>query len=146
MANELDTISIYQLRPADNGSVSAVGATNTGALGSNDRRPPPVFQSTQAGQRQPETPSKAIDEAELARTVELLNQAMERFNHTVEFQHDKTTDKTVILVKDHASGEVLRQIPHEDTLRLMARLEELDMLQAREVRQATSSFLVDEHF
>ena len=96
MANELDTISIYQLRPSDNGSVSAVGAANTGALGGGDRRPQPVFQSAQAGQRQPETPSKAIDEAELARTVELLNQAMERFNHTVEFQHDKSTDMTVV--------------------------------------------------
>lgn len=147
MANELDTVSIYQLRPADTGSVSALSGSHTSILGDNAQRHQPVMPDAGTNLNKAEALSaRAIDETDIARTVELLNQAMERFQHTVEFQHDEATDRTVILVKDHDSGEVLRQIPHEDTLRLMERLQELDMLQPSAVREATSSFLVDEHF
>jgi flagellar protein FlaG len=47
---------------------------------------------------------------------------MQRMNRYLEFQVDEQSGRTVVTVKDRNTGEVIRQIPSEEILRLARNL------------------------
>ncbi len=61
----------------------------------------------------------------LAELVRDLNQAMQAISTSITFSIDGATGKTVIRVSDAGTGELIRQIPAEETLRIAAHLNEL---------------------
>lgn len=63
--------------------------------------------------------------AEAARKVEELFQSVRR---SLQFRDDPTSGRMVVTVIDADSGEVIRQIPPEQMLRMAANLEQLNGL------------------
>ena len=58
-----------------------------------------------------------------ASEMEALLERFERKNTSLSFQVDDSSGRTVILVRDSATSEVIKQIPSEDMLRVAQRLE-----------------------
>jgi len=56
---------------------------------------------------------------------EQLNEAMAEFNRSVNFRVDQDTGITVLTVRDRATQEVIRQIPPDEFLTLVSRLDEM---------------------
>jgi flagellar protein FlaG len=54
-----------------------------------------------------------------------INDAMAKFNRSVNFRVDQDTGITVLTVRDRATQEVIRQIPPEEFLALVSRLDEM---------------------
>jgi len=58
----------------------------------------------------------------LAVVAEQLNEFMRSSNRDLEFRVDDGADTTVVTVRNPSTGEVVRQIPNEEALRVMRRL------------------------
>ena len=58
----------------------------------------------------------------LAVVAEQLNEFMRSSSRDLEFRVDDGADTTVVTVRNPSTGEVVRQIPNEEALRLMRRL------------------------
>ena len=56
---------------------------------------------------------------------EQLHEAMAEFNRSVNFRVDQDTGITVLTVRDRATQEVIRQIPPDEFLTLVSRLDEM---------------------
>jgi len=54
--------------------------------------------------------------------VEVMNQAMEIFNYNLQFKIHQATNQVVVKVVDKDSGEIIREIPPEQMLDMMARM------------------------
>ncbi len=61
----------------------------------------------------------------LQAAVSILNQQMDAKNQGLGFSYDDSTKQPVITVRNTNSGEVVRQIPSEDLLRIAHKLDEL---------------------
>ncbi len=91
-----------------------------------DDAPKPVAAVPSAGagraavevQHAPATPvaaPKATSE-QLKQAVEEINRAMRQSNRNLEFSVDDATSRVVVRLTDTETGEVIRQIPSEETL------------------------------
>ncbi|MDD5112985.1 MAG: flagellar protein FlaG [Methylobacter sp.] len=54
------------------------------------------------------------------------NTILQATNRNLEFQVDESTQKVVVKIVDSKSGDVVRQIPSEDMLTFIKRMQELD--------------------
>ena len=67
------------------------------------------------------SPADAVEEAtpaQVERAVNEVNAALESRSVGLQFEIDKDTDKVVVKVVDRENGEVIRQIPSEEVLRV----------------------------
>ena len=90
-------------------------------------RPPGPVKLTRAG-GQADTIVKApkqaaeADEAPALKTIERVAQDLDSYmksvGRSIEFKVDKASGRTVITVRDSHTGELIRQIPSEEVLRL----------------------------
>lgn len=93
--------------------VGAVGGTHT---------PPP----TRAPAERSETATGELEHARVERlqerTIEEVAQRIESYlrsvGRSIEFRIDSSTGRTVIMVRDKETGDLVRQIPNEEVLRL----------------------------
>lgn len=67
--------------------------------------------------------------------VETLNRALEAAQRDLRFQVDDDSGRVIVQVVEPASGEVIRQIPSEDVLRMASRLGAGDVLQSLGLEQ-----------
>jgi flagellar protein FlaG len=78
----------------------------------------------------PKSSGKAAEEAAsnaaaLRQAVELLNQQLVKSNQVLGFSYDESVKSPVITVKNSESGEVVRQIPNEDVLRIAHSIDQM---------------------
>lgn len=66
--------------------------------------------------------SQVIDSAEL---VEKANKHVETFSTKISFSYDPERQRTTILVTDKETGKLIRQIPQEEMIQLMEKMEEI---------------------
>jgi flagellar protein FlaG len=59
----------------------------------------------------------------LERVAQNLDSYMKSMGRTIEFNVDKASGRTVITVRDSHTGELIRQIPSEEVLRLARRMD-----------------------
>jgi flagellar protein FlaG len=79
--------------------------------------------ATDSAQGKPETKDQTkVSDKEAENIAKSMNQLASVFNTELSFSVDKDTHKTVIKVVDKGTGEVIRQIPPEETLRLMSKM------------------------
>ncbi|KLN52255.1 flagellar protein FlaG [Variovorax paradoxus] len=77
-----------------------------------------------AGKAAPESaaaPSDAVDEAtpvQVAQAVKEVNASLQSRSVGLQFEMDEDTDKLIVKVVDRESGEVIRQIPSEEVVRI----------------------------
>ncbi len=67
----------------------------------------------------------ALPAEKVRAVVEELNRSMQAMGTSLSFSVDAITRKTVIRVMNDQTGEVIRQIPAEDMLRMSQRIAEL---------------------
>lgn len=66
-------------------------------------------------------PSDAVDEAtpvQVAQAVREVNASLESRSVGLQFEVDKDADRVIVKVVDRESGEVIRQIPTEEVVRI----------------------------
>ena len=67
-----------------------------------------------------DTAPAQVDPRDVKQATLEINQALKSLNDHLQFSVDSTTDSTVVRLIDGDTGEVLRQIPPEEILRLRA--------------------------
>jgi flagellar protein FlaG len=84
-----------------------------------------------------EAPAAAAEQTSNARSVQAAAEQIEsylrRTNTNLEFSVDEAAGRVVVSVRERATGQLIRQIPSEEALRVAARLE-----------QAVASILVNQ--
>jgi flagellar protein FlaG len=55
---------------------------------------------------------------QLKKAVEEINRAMQQSGRNLQFSVDSATDRVVVRLTDTETGEVIRQIPSEETLEI----------------------------
>lgn len=87
------------------------------------KREPQAQDSAVAVKPDPNTPKKEISEAEVIEAIEKANQKLLLYDSRVEFSiHEKTRQ---IMVKIYKNDEVIREIPPEKILDMVAKMMEL---------------------
>lgn len=73
------------------------------------------------------------DSAEnLAAQVHKLNEYAQQMKRDIEFSVDEESNRTIVRVRDAETGEVIRQLPAEEILRIAERLADAEGLLVRE--------------
>ncbi|CAG0975420.1 hypothetical protein GEOBC_01510 [Geobacteraceae bacterium] len=69
--------------------------------------------------------SPAEQEERAKAAAEKINEFIQSFTRDLQFTVDRDTDRVVLKVLDRTSGEVIRQIPSEEALKIAKALDEL---------------------
>ena len=99
--------------------VSSVSATTTAGKRADNgpvQDPPPAAPVAKV-----QAPVRDLQHT-LAVVAEQLNEFMRSSNRDLEFRVDDSADTTVVTVRNPSTGEVVRQIPNEEALQVMRRL------------------------
>jgi len=80
--------------------------------------------------QQPESEQKPkpVKDVDFSKVVSKVTEFVQSLGTRVSFQYDTRSDNPVIRVFDDESGELIRQIPEEEMLNLMARLRDISGL------------------
>lgn len=76
--------------------------------------------------------SAAEKEEQVKEAAEKISEFIEAMTHDLSFSVDKDTNRTVVKVLERESGDVIRQIPAEEILKIAKMLDELKGLIIRE--------------
>jgi len=96
-----------QVRPVEKSAESARGALDDARL------------------RREGEKAQSMSRAEVQAAVEEVQARMDQMGTNLQFAMDKEAKDLVVKVTDKKSGELIRQIPSEDVLRLRKKLEEV---------------------
>ncbi|MFS2033479.1 flagellar protein FlaG [Polaromonas sp. CT11-55] len=112
-----------------NAAMTATGAT---AAAWRDAAPPPPVPSARAGASRDvpaETGPRAEPERERERSaLAEINESLRMSSIGVQFEFDKEADTMVVKVVDVESGELIRQMPSEEVVRISRALGKLQGL------------------
>lgn len=81
--------------------------------------------STQALPNTADSSVREVKSAQLSEAVQEVESFLQVQNRNLTFSIDEETSKSVVTVKDSESGDVIRQIPSEEVLKLAERIQEL---------------------
>lgn len=107
---------MINLPTAANAASDPPAATSVGAA-APDAAAKSVAQAAPKTAPQPEPSTAALKQA--AKQLETFMQSMNRY---LEFRIDQDSGRTVVTVRDTTTGDVIRQIPAEEVLRLAQNL------------------------
>ena len=110
-------INAQQIRPA--ATVERAPTASGGAKAKPQAGTGPALPVEGASRLPPARPERAV----LEQDVELVNQLMQSVRRELNFSIDDTTGRTVITVIDAETDEVIRQIPPERVVGIIAELE-----------------------
>ena len=71
---------------------------------------------------------KNLSREKLSESIQQLNDQLQKFNRDLQFVADEATGKRVVKVIDSNTGEVIRQIPPEEILRIMQNIDNMSGL------------------
>ncbi|GBD95717.1 MAG TPA: flagellar protein FlaG [Nitrospirae bacterium] len=86
--------------------------------------------------------SATVSKTDLERAVESANETGQLLKRKLNFSVDEATEKLVVKVIDEESGEVVRQIPANEMLRIAAHLKQFQEMNDR-VMSAVKSIILD---
>lgn len=72
--------------------------------------------------------AQAATKDDVDRAAQQINEALQMVSQKLEFSVDKDTDEFVVKVMDKETGEVIRQIPSEELLKIAKALDKLQGL------------------
>lgn len=78
--------------------------------------------------RQEQDKTKRLSRSELQAALNDVQERMDQMGTNLQFAMDKVAEDIVVKVTDKESGELIRQIPSEDVVKLRKKLEELSGL------------------
>jgi len=80
-------------------------------------------QTVGAVQQSSSAPATLPSEDAVVAAAKQIESYLRRSDSSLEFQIDSTTGQTVVTVRNTATGDVVRQIPNEEVLRIAQRIE-----------------------
>lgn len=83
------------------------------------------FGATRVGAGRPQTEADALRRAENSPRVTELNKHVQLVRRELNFRVDETTGVTVLRVVDAATGTLVRQMPSQNVLEMMDRVDRL---------------------
>ena len=86
--------------------------------------------------------NEAVSKKELDAAVESANEIGQMLKRTLNFSIDSGTEKVVVQIIDEVSGEVVRQVPPQEMLRIAAHLKQLREMNDQ-VMSAVKSVILD---
>ena len=104
---------------------STVSQGGSDLNGSTSRIQASTSNSNQGTGIETELQAPALSVEELSRVVDAMNEAMTRMERALNFEVDTDTEELVIRITDKATGDLIRQIPSQDTLKLMQHIEDM---------------------
>jgi len=112
----------------------------------NLERPEPAVNKSGRGMSQEYADNSGktavVSQAELDNAIEYANESGKLLKRKLNFTVDDTTDKVIVRVVDEESGEVVRQVPATEMLRISAHLKQLREMNDR-VMGAVKSAILD---
>lgn len=112
-------------RPTFEGTVDKGVRTSLSVVTANDVRISPSNATEEkVGETQKADASFSLDAVKKA--VEEGNSFLQVIRRNLEFKVDEATDKLVVKIVDSESGELVRQIPSEEMLAFIERMQELE--------------------
>jgi len=123
-----------------------VNSINT--TGANFRNhEPPVANSkvkSDKSQEMSDDPKKpvVVSRSELDRAVERANKIGQNLKRRLNFSIDEATDRVVVKIIDEDTGEIVRQVPPQEMLRIAAHLKRLQDMNDK-VLSAVKSVILD---
>ncbi|HEY8509355.1 MAG TPA: flagellar protein FlaG [Steroidobacteraceae bacterium] len=85
--------------------------------------PSPAAESAAAPAAAPEPHAQARFTEALAKAAQQIEEYLRSSGRDLEFRIDEATGRTVVSVRDPQTGEVIRQIPSEEALRIAQHLD-----------------------
>ncbi len=79
---------------------------------------------------------------ELSEALDNANEIGQLLNRKLNFDVDRTTDRVIVSIVDEESGEVVRQVPPKEMLRIAAHLKKLKDMN-EQVMHAVKSVVLD---
>jgi len=83
-----------------------------------------------------------VSRAELDRAVELANKIGQNLKRRLNFSIDEATERVVVKIIDEDTGEIVRQVPPQEMLRIAAHLKQLQDMNDK-VLSAVKSVILD---
>lgn len=72
--------------------------------------------------------AQAIDQSQIRKALDEVNQKMQSLGGSLEFSVDRQTGKTVVRIIDTSTNQLIRQIPSEEMLTIARSLDKLQGL------------------
>ena len=85
----------------------------------------PVAEDVQAEKKSADNYNREEQAPALAGEVQKHQSCLQKPNRNLAFSVDEDTNRSVVTVKDSSSGDVIRQIPSDEVLRLAERIKDL---------------------
>lgn len=114
---------------APGGSVNSAAERSAPARDSGTIAP----QSSNSDSTAVATENTQLTVQEVSETVEALNSVMQQMERGISFQVDDQSGRQVIQVIDRDSGDVIKQMPSEDLLKLINHMQEMQNILFDEV-------------
>ena len=94
---------------------------------SGDIRPKVIDVQTIKDPEIPEMPVITLNDAiaRIKEAIEVLNETLATKDRSIRFQLDETIDRAIITVVDKKTGDIVRQLPSEEMLRVAHNIENL---------------------
>ena len=105
-----------------------------------EQSPPPSKKMAQ--ERADVEQRQTVARAELDSAVDQANEIGQLLNRKLNFTIDEATERVVVTVVDEETGEVVRQVPPNEMLRISAHLKQLQEMNNR-VMSAVKSVILD---
>ena len=74
------------------------------------------------------TPAQSVSREQVENAVAILQEFVQSFRHSINFAVDDDSGRLVVKVTDTGSGDVIRQLPSEEALKLAENLSEVRSL------------------
>lgn len=71
-----------------------------------------------------ERAARAVPAPKIESVTRQIDSYLRSMNKSLQFSVDKTTGETVVSIRDDETGEIIRQVPGEDALRIAQRIED----------------------
>lgn len=123
--NGIDSLGLSGTDPAFKTTTAATGTQNAGVSGAAQPVSTVTPGAVSAAAQNTESQDTGMDRDQLSRIAEELEHFVGGIQRGLSFHVDEDTGRDVVVVKDIASDEVIRQIPAEEVLELAARLSDL---------------------
>lgn len=105
------------------------GTADSQVLASSDAARQPEQQNdvinTQVGQQNADNQSSERQDRDIELAVQEVQSFLQVQNRNLDFSFDENSNRSVVTVKDSSSGDVIRQIPSDEVLRLAERIQDL---------------------
>ncbi|MEC8376677.1 MAG: flagellar protein FlaG [Pseudomonadota bacterium] len=120
-----DTLPVADADPRSNQQNEQGESRNTSAQPADISSSVVGQNLSQASSRQADNTSSERDRVQLEEAVANVESFLKVQNRDLAFTIDEDTNRSVVTVKDSQSGDVIRQIPSEEVLKLADRIQEL---------------------